>query len=261
MTDEHELDPELDPEQEERVRALLADLGTAPDAAAMPPEVAARLDETLASLVAEQSPADPAVDAGGAVVPLRRRWAPRLAAATAAVIVVGVGGVAVANLGGFGGSSAKDTSSAGSAAGGNASSGAESLDSSAPAAPSGTPSALSGSLAARLPRVTAGTFEADVTRMLQRRPEPQRTSASERKAAQDGTDTASGKALIGSCTGPSTDSGETTEPVLYDGALSVLVIGPAEGGQRTVTAYSCDGRTLRSAHVPDPGVASASPTP
>jgi hypothetical protein len=260
MTDEHELDPELDPEQEERVRALLADLGTAPDAAAMPPEVAARLDETLASLVAEQSPADTPAETSGTAVPLRRRWAPRLAAAAAAVIVVGVGGVAVAKLGGFGGSSAEDTSSAGSAAGGNASSGTESLDSSAPAAPSGTPSALSGSLAARLPRVTDGTFEADVTRILQRQPAPQRTDANERKTAQDGADT-TGKGLIGSCTGPSTGSGETTEPVLYDGELSVLVIRPAADGQRLVTAYSCDGRALRSAHVPDPGVASASPTP
>ena len=53
MSDEH-LDPQQDPEQEERVRALLADLGSAPDAASMPPEVAARLDETLAGLVAER---------------------------------------------------------------------------------------------------------------------------------------------------------------------------------------------------------------
>src|SRR6478672_12026110 len=99
MNDEH-----LDPEQEELVRALLAELGSAPDAASMPPDVAARLDETLAGLVAEreEAPAD--------VVPLRRRWAPRVAVAAAAVIVIGAGGVAAANLGVFNGTS-NDTAS------------------------------------------------------------------------------------------------------------------------------------------------------
>ncbi len=55
MTDDHEQDPALDPGEDERIRALLAGLGTAPDASTMPPEVAARLDETLAGLVAERS--------------------------------------------------------------------------------------------------------------------------------------------------------------------------------------------------------------
>src|SRR5690349_21400812 len=95
MSEEHPTDPD-----QERIRALLADLGAPrdPDAAAMPPEVAARLDETLAGLVAERtSTEEPATTV---VVPLRRRWAQRGAAVAAAVIVLGVGGVAVANLGG-----------------------------------------------------------------------------------------------------------------------------------------------------------------
>ena len=104
MTDDHEQDPALDPREDERIRALLAGLGTAPDASTMPPEVAARLDETLAGLVAERS-GGCGCRAGeaGTVVPLRRRWAPRAAAAAAAVIVVGAGGVAAANLGLFNG--------------------------------------------------------------------------------------------------------------------------------------------------------------
>ena len=87
------------------IRALLAELGSGPDGEPIPPEVEARLDETLALLVAERGRA-----AGGPgedevhestpdnVVPLRRRWLPRAGAAAAAVIVLGVGGLAVANF-------------------------------------------------------------------------------------------------------------------------------------------------------------------
>ena len=95
--------PDLDPAQDARIRALLAELGSGPDGEPLPPEVAARLDDTLALLVAERG------RAGGArpedettadnVVPLRRRWLPRAAVAAAAVIVLGAGGVFVANLG------------------------------------------------------------------------------------------------------------------------------------------------------------------
>src|SRR5215213_3032580 len=107
MNDERDLDP-----GQERIRALLADLGSpqAPDAASMPPEVAARLDETLAGLVAERS--TEAVPAN--VLPLRRRWVQRGAAAAAAVIVLGVGGVAVADL--VGGSADDSRTSAGGVA-------------------------------------------------------------------------------------------------------------------------------------------------
>src|SRR5689334_9888828 len=75
---------EQDP-QDEQVRALLADLG----GERMPPEVAARLDATLADLVAERTPAPQAE-----VVPLRARWLPKAAAVAAAVIVLGGVGVA-----------------------------------------------------------------------------------------------------------------------------------------------------------------------
>jgi hypothetical protein len=247
VSDHEHLDPDLDPEQEARVRALLADLGSAPDVARMPPSVAARLEDTLDSLVAEQSAAD--------VVPLRRRWAPRLAAAAAAVIVVGIGSVAVGHLGGSG---SADTATSDGAAGGRAGTGSESFDSSAPSAGASAPEALTGEPAARLPHVTAATFDADVTRLLHRSPAPQRTTANQRRAAQDG---AAGTSSPGSCPGPPTRGEETTEPVLYDGTRAVLVIHPAEGGRRLVEAYSCVGRVLDSTRVADPGVASPSPTP
>src|SRR3954468_22545064 len=132
MNDEHDVEPysPLDPEQDARVRALLADLGTAPDAATMPTEVADRLEETLAGLAAERR------ESAAVVVPLRRRWAPRAAAVAAAVVVVGAGGVAAANLGVFGGSTSQGGSTADSATSGDA--GGRSLDgaSSATAAPS-----------------------------------------------------------------------------------------------------------------------------
>ena len=51
-----EHDPSLDPGQEQRLRALLADLGSgaARETDRLPPEVAIRLEDTLAGLVAER---------------------------------------------------------------------------------------------------------------------------------------------------------------------------------------------------------------
>ena len=46
------------PEQDARIRALLAELGSGPDGEPIPPEVEARLDDTLAMLVAERGRTD-----------------------------------------------------------------------------------------------------------------------------------------------------------------------------------------------------------
>jgi hypothetical protein len=270
MNDEYdpEMDPELDPEQDERVRALLADLGMAPDTA-LPPEVAARLDETLAGLVAERPgvPVAATEETRTNVVPLRRRWVPRAAAAAAAVIVVGVGGVAVANLGLFDGSA----KTADSSAGGSADSKAQSLDGTATAQPS-NPSALPGGLAARLPRVRAASFDTDVARLLQQAPAPLGAVTDSQRRSQE--EAAGGDSLAARCAGPTPSDGSTTTPVLYDGTAAVLVVHPAHGGRRLVQAWTCGGdRVLDSAHVPaqqqpstqsspgDPGLGSPSPTP
>jgi len=255
MTDEP--DPAPTREQEERVRALLADLRSAPDAAVTPPDVAARLDETLAGLVAERE------QESANVVPLRRRWAPRAAAAAAAVIVLGAGGVAAANLGVFDGT-AKDTSTADSSAGGSS---AESLDGSATTAPE--PTAAPHAVAAPLPRVSAASFDADVTRLLQQRA-PGGDDVTNQRKAELGS--GSGKAAV-ACPGPRTSDGSTTTPVLYDGARAVLVIHPAREGERLVEAWACGGgRVLDKARVtapsagtdpssPETGLGSPSPTP
>lgn len=88
MTD----DADLTPEREAAVRRLLGAVGSA-DAPALPPEVADRLDATLADLVAERtvpSPEEPLA----AVVPLpsrRRRVFAAVFIAAAAVVVAGIG--------------------------------------------------------------------------------------------------------------------------------------------------------------------------
>ena len=57
-----------------RIRALLAGLGSGPDDEPLPPEVAVRLDETLAGLVAERECEEPPRSQRSDVVPLRPRW-------------------------------------------------------------------------------------------------------------------------------------------------------------------------------------------
>lgn len=85
--------PDFDDPTHADLRALLADVA----APAMPPEVVARLDATLADLVAGTAAAS-----GGTstVVPLRRRrpLGQRLLVAAAAVVLVGAGGVGVAQV-------------------------------------------------------------------------------------------------------------------------------------------------------------------
>lgn len=279
MNDEHdpELDlqqgPGLDPEQQARVRALLADLGTAPEAASMPPEVAARLEETLAGLVAERRAGQdaPRAETRSNVIPLRRRWARRAAAAAAAVIVVGAGGVAVANLDVFAGTNATSDSAAG---GGQSK--AESLDdsSSATPPPSQPGGDLPGALRESAPRLTAASFDADVVRLVQ----------GDRYArVPDGTVTNEGKALdrraptyaaARGCPGPKVKDRAVKTLVLYDGTPAALVVHPERDGARLVDAWTCAGdRLLNRTQVPvtkdtsgqsspgNPGLGSPAPTP
>lgn len=121
----------LRPEQDERMRALLAELGSGPDGEPVPPPIAARLEDTLAQLVAERRAAAPspglssgphqapAAEVDPVVVPLRRRWATRGAAAAAAVILVAGGGLAASSLGLLGGEGGTTSGSAGSSTAGD----------------------------------------------------------------------------------------------------------------------------------------------
>lgn len=108
---EHESNEQPDGLTDEDVRRLLADAHLGPDAEAVPDDVALRLDDVLAGLVAERSQAD------AGVTPLEprrrsrtRRW---LVAAVGVAAAVVLGGVV---LGGGGASFLTDQDDAGTAA-------------------------------------------------------------------------------------------------------------------------------------------------
>ncbi len=101
MSDHDEPDQTLTPEQDARVRRLLAD---ARHTDPMPGDVVARLDRVLAGLADEPARAATVVRLAD-----RRRRATRLLVAAAAVVAVGFGGSQL--LDGFGGSGAGDHAS------------------------------------------------------------------------------------------------------------------------------------------------------
>lgn len=223
--------PEDETEDDRRVRALLAELGSGPDGDALPPAVAARLDDTLAQLVAarrEASSDDPApgeqrdpgaTPGGGAtVLPLRRRWSRRLTAAAAAVIVVGTGGVALTNLqdpGGAETATSQDSTAGGSAVEDEAGAGQES------------------DTGGTVPEVSTDAFASDVTALLQ-----QRTLLSSPGQLRVPSDARSpGPA----CPGPRTTDGAVGNGVRLDGRPAVLLVHPKRAGRQLVEAWSCTG--------------------
>jgi hypothetical protein len=232
------------PQDDARIRALLAELGSGPEGDSMPPEVAARLDDTLARLVAQRDGvAEPAAGSDGdgspeqrSVVPLRRRWASRLTVAAAAVVVLGVGGVTAASVGLLGGDS--PTGANGSAdravtqgqdgAGGRAESDSGSGTAAEPSAPLDT-AATGGAV------LSASTFAADVEAFLRD------------QAGQGQPPETSGSLRSSGCPGPTITDGAVPSRVTYDGRPAVLVIHPLRDGRRLVEAWTCTGdRTLDS---------------
>jgi hypothetical protein len=262
------------PEADAHIRALLAELGSGPDGEPMPPEVAARLDDTLARLVAQRSdqrsaerpverPVERAVGETGhetdeatahrdaTVVPLRRRWTTRMATAAAAVIALGAGGVAAANLGVFGGDSEMTADSAGGAsAKSDAGSGP---DTAAPETaresqpPPSDTSAEGGDAGTGIPQISAASFAADVTTLLRTRTSlltPERRAAGDSGGSatenQDGTPPATGL-KSGGCPGPETTDGAVPNLIRYDGQPAVLVVHPESEVGRLVEAWTCAG--------------------
>lgn len=261
--------PEPDEEADAHIRALLAELGSGPTGQAMPAEVAARLDQTLARLVTERSPGEnnedspedrpedgpedspedgPGDSPGHAtVVPLRRRWLPRTAAVAAAVIVVGLGGVTAANLGVFGGGSSSDKAASSDAGGSTAArSGPESAQEPTPAQPRESQAAKDSAAGAdgraldavKLPSVRAAAFASDVTTLLGTpgavgTPEEAETSGPDK-------DPIRGLKAI-TCPGPVVTDGSVNTPVRYDGRLAALVVHPEQDGARLVEAWTCAG--------------------
>ena len=265
---EHE--PEADPGQEQAVRALLGEVGAQHEP--IPDEVSARLDDTLAMLRAERvealaqdEQATPGEGDRTNVVPLRRKWLPRAAGAAAAVIVLGVGGLAAVRLGTDG--SSKDSAASGGVASDTAPSSQAPSEAPVPSAgavatPGSKARALRESAGAvrALPAVTTATFAEDVTGLL--RTGSALTTPAERAADQsgDGSDSGSGSGsgstsgqpeadqqlraesrLARVCPGPAVSDGAVANPVRLDGTLSVLLVHPAKDGEQLVEAWTCDG--------------------
>jgi hypothetical protein len=268
MNDEHDADrddatpdPDLDAGQDARIRALLAELGSGPDGEPIPAEVEARLDDTLAMLVAERGRAGGAgpddhqdESAADNVVPLRRRWLPRAAVAAAAVIVLGAGGVFVANLGQM---SPTGQNSASDSAGESKAEAPESAGGSSSDSESGSDSdSGSGTGAAALPELSAATFANDVAILLEGRASlltPKGEAADEqspRKNRDNAKPVPPGALASQACPGPEITDGAVPNRVLYDGQPAVLLLHPERAGRQVVEAWNCAGdRKLASTTI------------
>jgi hypothetical protein len=241
------------PEQEEQVRRALA---SAPPAGAMPPEVAARLDATLADLVAGRSTGDSAP-----VVALeerrRRRW-PRVLVAAASVSVLAYGvGIALDGLqvsgGGAESTAARDETFAGA--------GADSADGGAEAAPEDAPTGLvedsdgvkvqgSRAYADKLlvpgtVRLRAETLDEDVRRLVGVGVADARTPSPRETRGHAG--------FLDSCEQPDLDRGDRVAAVRLDGRPATLVVRKAVDGTRVAQIYACGDASdlLATTRVPD----------
>jgi hypothetical protein len=255
MSDQDE--PTFDDPAFDDVRELLADARVTEP---IPDDVAARLDATLVSLQAERSATQAA---SRSVVPLRHRVG-RILVAAAAVVVIGAGGVGIAQLG-LDGSGSNDDSAATSAredSGGGDSGAPESADGLA-VSPE-VPGALIRNGVARL---SHATFAQDAARVMVAIDVLAQRGATEDDAAEDLADappsgyaeappvTATPQSRIDGeqvqdCAGP--DAADAIlVPATLDGATVALVFRPPTDDAQRVEAWSCDGSTLlASASVP-----------
>jgi hypothetical protein len=232
--------PDLGPEDEETVRRLLAEAG---GPLATPPEVRARLEETLADLVAsradahraEPEAADPTGD--GAVVtrlaPGRRRRWPALVAAAAALFVVGYGTATVVQQSGGGVGEADSAGSAGQEEGGG------------PAADTGGGAVRGLEGTARAQGDAPGEAAPDVTGAFRGPGAPAPVlaggdldpwalgSGAVARAPSPGTP------LVTVCAPPPTDAGEAAYRVRFRGIPATLVLGPVSHGRRVAVVYGC----------------------
>jgi hypothetical protein len=230
------------PPEQEAVRRLLAD---ARHAGATPPEVVARLDETLASLVTQareesSAPVAPVVDLGAR----RRRLAGMGLLAAAAVVVAGVAiGQALPRMQG--------SSDAGSSAGESATSqrdfaaedsesggGADSEELAPQTRKSGTPAPL-----AAYPTLASDDTDLDQELL------DLRSSASYDAQAPEAS--ASAETLNG-CDVRSTGRGRRVLAEV-DGQVGVVVFRPADGAAQQVDVYVCgDPQAVRTLTLPAP---------
>lgn len=268
MSDE---DPPLTPEEEARVRRLLAEARVDPGSEALPDEVADRLDAVLVGLVepGAQS-ADPSTSAAaaGSVADLatrRRRRVGGLLLAAAAVVVAAVGVGQVVDLGTGSSNDAGSTAAVDSGEGadrgeaaGSAGSGDGELREDAPAPAEAEPRSL-GADGNRLPsattaavvrvRVRVAEFSDDAA--LVRRalgPSPPRDEFVEPSPADLPSQLRTRRTF--DCAATTLDSG-TWVPIVYHGSPAVLVLRRPAGDAQVAEVVQCgSGEILRSSTLP-----------
>lgn len=261
-----EHDPEVTPEQEARLRRLLAQ---ARHGEPVPDDIAARLDRVLQQLGAEgvQEAEEAGPPAGRGVVDLtarRRRLVSGLLAAAAAVVVVGVGANQLIDVGSGSDSTASD---AGSSADSAADASTESLadgdrrrrldDSSGQSFSQDLPGPASGDDQLPAPQAypdARGSLPGPV-----RLTEAGFAKQAIRYSTREGTLAAAGSPVPGEelsrseafvCEGADWGAGVLL-PALYDGVPAVLAYRGVEGETQTVDLLRCGtGDVLRSTVLP-----------
>jgi len=231
--------------QEEAVRRLLAESGGAEP---LPPEVAARLDATLARLVEQRDEIGPDADLETeTLMPLRRQRWPKLLLAAAAVMVAGYGVATVVQNGSLTGDS--DSGASGSATSGLAASATPQQESNSGGQGSASDSAPAPTpLRAGVVPLHSGHLTADVRRLLGR-------SGTVRLPKEDTrAQGLGGFRAADRCAPRSLPAHSTWTTATYDDRPAVLVLRPirrAAEGHSVVAAEvrSCSGTLLDSVTV------------
>jgi len=254
------VEPSFDDPAHDDLRALLADARVTDP---IPDDVAARLDSTLQSLqIARAAERDSRTN----VVPLRHRVG-RVLVAAAAAVVIGAGGVGVAQLARNGNGSA-DSMTADKAARGSAQD-----DGRAPEATGQSDflNAPGPAVARALPHLTTAGFARDAARVMRtaylhsleiQSPAPTTATTGRGSTNSDSVAPLSGYLPLqappvtatpertaalaedfASCAGPNAPDA-IVEPATLDDALVALVFRPPTAESQQVEAWSCDGTTL-----------------
>jgi hypothetical protein len=230
-------------EQEEHVRRVL---GSLPPEDPTPPAVATRLDATLADLVAERRP--DIADDELAARRRRRRLATGLVAA-ASVAVIGIGLGTVAQLGGDG-ESALPGQAASEAGGDAAAREVAPREATEGGATGDLPDGVR-YLAGGREEVSSATLERDVARVAALAPvATSGEGLSTDRLAPSGR--RSGLAALAPCGVPAAAAGDLVAPVRLDGEPATLVLRREVDGAREAQIYSCDdpGALLASTTLP-----------
>lgn len=230
MSEEHD-------EAQEQVRRLLAAAGSAPPDHPLPEDVAARLDDVLAGLVAERQAESPGRAAEVADLDSRRprRW-PQLLVAAAAVSVVGLGvGNLVQDSGGE--AMSADSAAAGSSEtaprqseGGEDGGSTTDRELAAEAAPEAEAERslrtdADGVTARRPARLRSDSLALDV----------QRIEDFALAVPVGGPP----RRWDGACVRPTAGEGDEWLPVRLEGKQAVLVLRAPAGGRRTAEVFAC----------------------